>query len=241
MLGRGKLPLSMTRLSGSSQNRSVLIIATLIAAALIALALFAVRGGRTEAATDGPTANFTYANLPYAGQENAPVSVVVVEDFKCPACKSFEEGAAPTLRSKYVDTGKVKMYSLVYPFLSERLPEDDSKYAAQAARCVYNQGGNEAFGAYKDILFRAQGAESGVWATKSRLKELAGSLSIDQAQFATCLDTDATAAQVEADKREATAAGVTGTPTIFVNGQRVQVQSDYVADVSAAIDAALAE
>lgn len=234
----------MTRLSGNSQNRSVLIIGTLIAAALIALALFAVRGGRSTATTDGPTATFTYANLPYEGQESAPVSVVVVEDFKCPACKSFEEGAAPQLRSKYVDTGKIKMYSLVYPFIATevaRVPEDDSKYAAQAVRCAYNQGGNEAFKAYKEILFRAQGPENQVWAGKPRLKELASSLNIDQAQFATCLDGDATAEQVEADKREAVAAGVTGTPTIFVNGQRVQVQSDYVADVSKAIDAALAE
>lgn len=219
----------------------MLIIGTLIAAALIALALFAVRGGRGAPTTDGPTANFTYANLPYVGQENAPVSVVVVEDFKCPACKSFEETAAPELRSKYVDTGKVKMYSLIYPFLAERLPEDDSKYAAQAARCVYNQGGNAGFQAYKEILFRAQGAESGIWASKARLKELAGSLDIDQAQFATCLDTNATQAQAEADKQEAAAAGVTGTPTVFVDGQRVQVQSDYVKDISAAIDAALAD
>lgn len=230
----------MTRLSGNNQNRSVLIIGTLIAAALIALALFAVRG--KSAATVGDAQTFTYANLPYAGQADAPVNVVVVEDFKCPACKSFEETAAPELRNKYVGTGKVKMYSLVYPFISTevvKLPEDDSKYAAQAARCVYVQGKNDAFNTYKEILFRAQGPETEVFYTKSRLKDLAGSLDIDQTKFATCLDNDETAAQVEADKQEAVNAGVTGTPTVFVDGKRVNVQGDYVKDISAAIDEAL--
>ena len=227
----------MTRLSGNNQNRSVLIIGTLIAAALIALALFAVRG--KQAATTGEAQTFTYANLPYAGQASAPVNVVVVEDFKCPACKGFEETAAGELRSKYVGTGKVKMYSLIYPFLAERLPEDDSLYAAQAARCVYTQGKNDAFNTYKEILFRAQGPESEVWATKSRLKELAASLDIDQTKFAACLDNDETKAQAEADKQEAVKVGVSGTPAIFVNGKRVNVQNDYVKDVSAAIDEAL--
>ncbi|ANC72029.1 MULTISPECIES: DsbA family protein [Deinococcus] len=227
----------MTRLSGNNQNRSVLIIGTLVAAALIALALFAVRGKSTT--TTGEAQTFTYANLPYAGQANAPVNVLVVEDFKCPNCKSFEETVAPELRTKYVGTGKVKMYSLVYPFLADRLPEDDSKYAAQAARCVYAQGKNDAFNTYKEILFRAQGPETEVWATKSRLKELATSLDIDQAKFATCLDNDETAAQVETDKQEALKAGVGGTPTVFVNGKLVNVQSDYVKDISAAIDEAL--
>lgn len=227
----------MTRLSGNNQNRSVLIIGTLIAAALIALALFAVRG--KSAATVGDAQTFTYANLPYAGQADAPVNVVVVEDFKCPNCKNFEETAAGELRNKYVGTGKVKMYSLVYPFLSDRLPEDDSKYAAQAAHCVYAQGKNDAFNTYKEILFRAQGDETQVYFTKSHLKDLAGSLDIDQSKFATCLDTDETAAKVEADKQEAIKAGVTGTPTIFVNGKRVNIQNDYVKDISAAIDEAL--
>lgn len=229
----------MTRLSGNNQNRTMLIVGTLIAAALIGLALFAARGPR--AATTGEAQTFTYANLPYAGQANAPVNVVIVEDFKCPACKAFEDTAAAEIRNKYVGTGKIKMYTATYPFLAEvaKLTEDDSKYAAQAARCVYRQGKNDAFNTYKEILFRAQGPESEVWASKSRLKELASSLDIDQAAFATCLDNDETAAEVDAIEKEVNAAGVTGTPTIFVNGKRVVLEKDYVSEISAAIDAEL--
>ncbi|GAA0518962.1 DsbA family protein [Deinococcus depolymerans] len=227
----------------SNSNRTILVIGTLIAVALIALALVAVRG--KPAAGAGLNGNFNLTGQPFAGKADAPVSVVVVEDFKCPVCKTFEDTIAPELKTKYIDTGKAKLYSLVWPFLAEnaRLPTDDSKLAAQAAKCVYDQGGNDAFGSFKSILFRAQGDESTVWATKTRLKDLAGNVEgLDQGRFATCLDTDATAARVDADEKQVTDARVNHTPTVFVNGKEVlngSGQSSYLlADVSAAIDAA---
>ena len=232
----------MTRLSGDSSNRNVLLIGTLIAAALIALALFAVKN-KPASTTDGKVANFNLADIPFEGKADAPVTVVAVEDFKCPACKNFQDTAAPTLKTKYVDTGKVKWHTLVWPFISTQVannPEDDSKYAAMAAKCVYDQKGNEGFSTYKDILFRSQQSETIVWATKSYLKDLAGNVEgLDAAKFATCLDTDATAARVEADKKQVEAAGVNSTPTIFVNGKEVVIKTDSVKDISAAIDEAL--
>lgn len=237
----------MTRLSGDPANRSVLLIGTVIAAALIALALFYVKNqsGRNNTTTNA-VKNFNYASLPYSGQDNAKVNVLVVEDFKCPVCKHFEESIEPQLQTNYVDTGKVKQYSLVWPFLAEvvGVTPDDSKLAAQAARCVTEQLGNAGFMNIKAILFRAQGDERTAWATKDRLKELAGNVEgLDQTKFNTCLDTDATLSAVEADKKMAQDAGVTGTPSVFVNGKLVtdaQGQGSYqYEDVSKAIDEAL--
>lgn len=229
----------MTRLSGNNSNRNVLLIGTLIAAALIALALYAV--SKKPAKTDSTTVTFNLTDTPFAGKADAPVTVVAVEDFKCPACKGFQDTAAAELKTKYVDSGKVKWYTMIWPFISTQVarnPEDDSKYAAQAAKCMYDQKGNDGFNAYKDILFRAQQSESIVWATKAYLKELAGNIEgLDAAKFATCLDTDATAARVEAEKKQVEAAGVNSTPSIFVNGKKIEAAS--VADISAAIDAAL--
>lgn len=234
----------MTRLQGNNSNRTVLVVGTLIAVALIAVALLAVRGRPAPGA--GLNGNFNLSGVAYAGQERAPVNVVVIEDFKCPVCKQFEDTIAPELKSKYVDTGKVKLYTLIWPFLSapsRGLAQDDSKFAAQAARCVYDQQGNDGFNAFKSILFRAQGDETTVWATKTRLKELAGNVEgLDGAKFATCLDTDATAARVEADRKQVEDARVNHTPTVFVDGKEVlnaSGQSSYLlADISRAIDAA---
>lgn len=225
----------MTRLQGNNQNRTVLVIGTLIAAALIALALFAVRG--QPAAGDAVT--FDLEGQPVLGQQGAPVTVVVFEDFKCPNCERFEEESLPQIREQYLDTGKARLISLNFPFLSEnaRLPQNDSKFAAQAVECAYLQGGSEAYERLKQIIFRAQGPESEVWATKSRLKDLAGSVEgVDPARFATCLDNDETAAAVDADEQQAIRARATGTPAIYVNGRAV---ASYDAGaVGAAIDAA---
>ena len=219
--------------ANSNPNRMFLVIGTLIAAVLIGLAEFAVQGKPAAG-----TATFDLKGVPFAGQESAPVDVVVVEDFKCPVCQNFEATVSPELKTKYVDTGKIKQYSLLWPFLAEGrgLPTDDSKLAAQAALCVYDQGGNDAFNAFKPILFRAQGDENTVWATKSRLKELAGNLeTLEQSKFAECLDSDATAARVDAMEAQVVKARVTGTPTVFVNGKQVNATA---ADIGAAIDAA---
>ncbi|MBB5233025.1 thioredoxin domain-containing protein [Deinococcus budaensis] len=224
----------MTRLQGNNQNRTVLVIGTLIAAVLIALALLAVRG-RPAAGT----VSFDLEGQPVLGQADAPVTVVVFEDFKCPNCKRFEEESLPQIREQYLDTGKAKLVSMNFPFLAEnfRLPVDDSKFAAQAAECAYLQGGSAAYEQLKQLIFRAQGPESEVWATKARLKDLAQNVEgLDQAQFATCLDTDQTAAAVDADERQAINARATGTPAIYVNGQ--PVASYDARAVGAAIDAA---
>lgn len=231
----------MTRLQGTNPNRTLLVIGTLLAVVLIALALVAVRGKPAPGA--GLSGNFNLEGVPFTGKADAPVSVVVVEDFKCPVCKTFEDTIAPQLTSQYIDTGKARMYSVIWPFLAEnaKLPTDDSKLAAQAARCAYDQGGNETFAGYKSILFRGQGNESTVWATKSRLKELAGNVEgLDSAKFATCLDTDATAAYVDTQEKMVSDARVNHTPTVFVNGKEVmnaQGQSSYLlADVGKAIE-----
>ncbi|MDO4264831.1 MAG: thioredoxin domain-containing protein, partial [Deinococcus sp.] len=142
----------MTKLQGNKSNNTALIMGTLIAVALIALALFAGRGQNSAAQANTASgaavkANFDLTNKPMVGQETAPVEMIVVEDFKCPACKQFEATVFPKVENEYVSTGKVKVYSVAWPFLAElqRLEEDDSKYAAQAGECAYDNGGAEAF------------------------------------------------------------------------------------------------
>ncbi|CAM3371571.1 thioredoxin domain-containing protein [Deinococcus saxicola] len=233
----------MTRLQGNNPNRIILVVGTLIAVVLIALALFAVRD--KPAAGAGLSGDFKLDGVPFIGQADAPVSIVTIEDFKCPVCKQFTENIEPELKTKYVDTGKAKIYTLIWPFLAQnaRLPTDDSKLAGQAALCVFDDGGNAAFESFKNIVFRGQGEESTVWATKTRLKELASNVEgIDQTKFAGCLDTDATAARVDAMEKQAVDAGVNSTPTIFVNGKQVLAASGQGSyspdDIGKAVDAA---
>ncbi|MFC4453248.1 DsbA family protein [Deinococcus sonorensis] len=210
------------------QNRTVLVIGTLIAAVLIALAVLALRPGGAPSGTK----TFDLDGQPFLGQASAPVTLVVFEDYKCPNCKNFEDNTMPTLQSKYLDTGKIKLYRINFPFIGP-----DSTTAAEAAECAYDQKGNDGYNQLSTLIFRAQGEETEQWATKDRLVTLAGYVDgLDADKLRSCLDSEATKDRVAADTAQANKAGVTGTPSVFVNGVLV---SNYSADsVSAAIDKA---
>ena len=224
----------MTRLKGDSNNRTFLIIGTLIAVLLIAVTVWAVQRGQTSGTAASQT--FDLTGQPFIGQADAPVTLVAFEDFKCPVCKQFEETVYPQLKAKYLDTGKAKLYKITYPFLADSLPVNDSVLAGEAAECAYDQTGNAGYEGMSTILFRAQGDETTVWATKDKLVELSGSVDgIDPAKLRQCLDAETTKARVEADKQQALKAGVRGTPSVFVNGTQVNATLD---DLSKAIDAA---
>lgn len=228
----------MTRLNGSnSNNRIFLVVGTLVALLLIGVTVWAVQRGQNATPTSAGTKTFNLTGQPFIGKESAPVTMVAFEDFKCPNCKNFEETIFPEIQSKYIDTGKAKLYKINFPFLGERVAINDSVLAAEAAECAYDQTGNAGYFGMSTLIFRAQGDETQVWATKAKLEELAGSVDgLDLAKFKTCLDTDATKARVEADKKQATDAGVNATPSIFVNG--VLATDFSAATIGKAIDAA---
>lgn len=227
-----KAPLKKKRTSSGAG----LIIGTLIALALIAaVALFL----RPKTEESGAVYPFDLSGLPVLGQADAPATLVVVEDFKCPACRSFEESVMPQLVSQYVDSGKLKVASLTWPFLARarNLPVDDSLLAAEAAECVYDQQGSAGYYDFKKVLFGNQEDESAVWASKDKLKALAGGLNqLDQTKFAACLNGDVTRARVQDNQKQITAAGVQSTPSVFVNG--LAVRPSFQA-ISAAIDSAV--
>lgn len=218
----------MTRLNAKSSNRNILLIGTLVAVVLIALAVFAVRPGGSAT-----TKTFDLSGQPLLGQAAAKVTMVVFEDFKCPNCKKFEDTTMPTVRSKYIDSGKVKLYSINFPFIGP-----DSTTAAEAAECVYLQKSDAGYNQFATYLFRAQGDEKTQWATASKMEDVASNIEgLDAGKFKSCVESAATKAQVDADTAQANKAGVSGTPSVFVNGV---LAPDYsVATVSEAIDKAL--
>ena len=223
----------MTRLRGNQSNRAVLVIGTVVAVLLIVAVVLFTRSSSGSAATGGGP-GFDLKGQPLLGQASAPITLVVFEDFKCPNCKNFEQNTLPTIQSKYIGTGKAKLYTLNFPFIGP-----DSTTAAEAAECAYEQKGNDGYYKYATLLFRAQGDEQTQWASKDKLNELAGYVDgLDAAKFRSCLDSEATKAQVDADRAQAQKAGVNATPSVFVNGV---LTADYsVGTVSAAIDKAAA-
>ncbi len=176
---------------------------------------------------EGTAAEFKLDAQPVLGEPDAPVVIVEFADFKCPACKAFHDRVFYKLKEDYIDTGKVRFFFMDFP-----IPlGDDSYTAAVAGECLYRQS-NAAFWAYYNAMFKYQGDERETWVTLSKLQQIVRDyveplVEIDEAAFEQCVKENRYRSVVDEDKRQGLAAGVRGTPTIFINGKKVQRWSPY--------------
>jgi protein-disulfide isomerase len=161
------------------------------------------------------------------GRADAPVTVVEYASFVCPHCAAWHKDVFPAFKARYIDTGKVK---LVYRTLPTD-PENLAMTAAGVARCSRP----DRFYAVVDSFFDGQPAlyaGSHTWFTDA---VTVGGRTEDEIKA--CFADPATSAQINAEIQGATAAGVEGTPTFFVNGRKMADPS--LASLGAAIDAAV--
>lgn len=172
------------------------------------------------------------------GNPNAKVKILAFEDFQCTSCKVYvDETEKQFLTSKYITSGEVYYEFMQFPFIDANSVTKESHQSANASMCALEQG---KFWEYHDILFANQGAENGGSFNNKRLVAFAQSLGLDMTQFNQCFNSDKYSAEIEADYQQGVSMGVTGTPTIFVNGK--QVAPGFVptyAELTAAVDAAL--
>ncbi len=154
-----------------------------------------------------PRVEIDTAGGPAKGPEDAAVTVVEFSDFQCPACRRLQDDFKK-LKEAYSD--RVRFVFRQYPLTSIH---PQAFKAAEAALCAADQG---RFWDMHDALFEHQ-RELGV----DQLKTRADELGLDGKAFSQCLDDSSHADQVRSDMRAGQIAGVTGTPTTFVNGRRV--------------------
>lgn len=213
-----------------------------LAVVVLLVGLYVVQsrtGGGLGAGSSGP-ASFSLEDEPRLGEPDAPVTVVEFIDFKCPACKQFHDLVFDRFKEDFIDTGKVKLYVMHFP-----IPlGPDSYTAAVAGECLYRQR-PAAFWPYYDAMFRYQGDERERWVTLERLRQVVRDyvkplVDVDEEAFLQCVREDRYRREVDQDKREALAAGVRGTPTLFVDGQMVRRWYPY-SSFKAALERALQE
>lgn len=168
-----------------------------------------------------------FAGLVY-GNPSAAVTVTEYLDFQCPACVRAGLNVMSEIEDRYIESGQAKLEIKPIAILG-----NESVAATEAAYCAADQ---DSFFAYHDILFANQGAENDGGFNDNRLKEFAARVGLDTAAFDNCLDSGQYESSVKADTEAAKALGVSGTPTIFVNGQRVNTSID---EISGAIQAGL--
>jgi len=165
---------------------------------------------------------------PFLGDADAPVTVVEYSDYQCSFCRKFWAETLPQLKEGYIATGKVTFVFKDFPLKSH--PE--AQPAALAAACAQEQG---KFWEYHDKLFENQAALD-----DASLKQYAKDLGLNTATFNSCLDSGKNAAEVQKDFADGQKYGVSGTPSFFVNGQRI-VGAQPFASFKTLIDAELAK
>ncbi|WP_028933102.1 DsbA family protein [Pseudonocardia spinosispora] len=217
-------------------NRRVVWLGAGIALVIVVvLAVISVVSGQRTETPDNPRAEAAHrvSGDPLAlGSPDAPVTVVEWADFQCPFCALFAHDTAPMLIDQYVRTGKVRLEWRDFAFLG---PE--SRAAAAAARAAGRQG---KFWEYHDVLYAQQKSENSGALTSAYLTGIAGQLGLDQRRFAADMADPAIAKQVAADQAEGGRLGVTGTPTVIINGDLMS-GAQPLADYRQAIDAAYAK
>ena len=166
-----------------------------------------------------------------------PVKVVLYIDFICPVCKNFEAQYNPTL-TKLRNEGKITVEYRPLGFLDSRSSTNYSSRAANAAACVVNES-PEKYAEFVDALFAKQPAEGSAGLSDNELKKMAtdtGAKSIDK-----CVDDKTYRPYVKYTTQEAAAIGVTGTPTVFVEGKQwgkgASAQTPFEQFLQAAVDA----
>lgn len=220
------------------QQRVLIIIMVVAGALLIAAALIIPTLSPVEDVVQiTPQAFSAPVNSNAIGNPDAPVKVDVWEDFQCPACAGYSENVEKLIIQNYVETGKVYYTFHHFPFIDDKSATKESDQAANASMCAGEQG---RFWDYKDMLFANwDGENQGAFSDK-RLIAFADALGLKMSDFKTCFDENRYREQIDQDYADGAAIGVSGTPSIFVNGQ--QVTPGYIPsyeELSQVIEAAL--
>jgi protein-disulfide isomerase len=144
------------------------------------------------------------------GSADAPITLTEYSSMTCPHCAAFGQNVFPMLRSKYIDTGKVR-------FVFREFPLDIKAAAASIlARCIGNGDPEKYLGAV-EILFKLQ--DRLIAQTRDTLLYVGRQHGMSVQDVATCEQDQAQFDRLTADQQYAVQElKVTSTPTFFLNG-----------------------
>lgn len=214
--------------SGMSTNLKFTIgVVVAVLAVVVGAVIFASNSGT---GATGEPANLVRAES-HRLDTAADGKVTVVEflDFECPACGAAYPGVE-RLRAEYA--GKITYVVRHFPL--EMHP--NAQAASLAAQAAGNQG---KFAQMYQKLYDNQQTWGNQPNQAPTFEGYAQELGLDMTRFRADLAAPETAQAVETDRQDGIAAGVTGTPTFFINGKQFEETPTYD-NLKAAIDAALA-
>jgi protein-disulfide isomerase len=161
------------------------------------------------------------STAPSMGPDDAEIELVVFSDFQCPYCVRFAK-PAKELQKHYGD--RARLVFMQFPLPSHR----EAHVAAEAALAAHAQG---KFWEMHDLLF-----ENRQSLLRANLDKFADQLGLDLPQFQREMNQELYKKIIQKQMESGKAAGVTGTPTLVVNGYKYQGASKDPKELAAVID-----
>ena len=163
------------------------------------------------------------------GGENAAVTLVEYSDFQCPACGAFQ----PVLNEVLAQYGdKIRFEYKHFPLVQIH------PFAEPAARAAEAAGQQGKFFEYADMLFAKQAEWSKASNPTGFFTRYATELGLDMDLFAKHQKSSVLSDNVRAQMAEARGLGLTGTPSFYLNGVKMEnaTYEDFKAQIEAAVN-----
>jgi protein-disulfide isomerase len=188
-------------------------------AALSAIALAGCGAADTSQAQDGTPGSSDLALTDIAlGDDAAPITVVEYASWTCPACLQFHTDVIPMLKADYVETGKVKFIFREFPTPPANVSVAGFALARCAGKDQYYNVIDDLFDAQTNILNLARSGGD----IEGALRNLASSYGIQGDGFTECLGNRDVTYAISESVMKGDSQGVNSTPTVFLNGQKLQ-------------------
>jgi protein-disulfide isomerase len=152
------------------------------------------------------------------GPAKAPVTVVEYASMTCSHCAAFEQNVFPMLRSKYIDTGKVRFVFRAFPL------DVVAAEASMLARCAANNDAEKFF----SVVDRVKQQDQLIAQPLETLHLIGKQSGMNEQAVDTCETGQALLDKIAADQKFAhEVLKVDATPTLFINGEMIKGAASF--------------
>lgn len=186
---------------------------------LIAGVVLALIVSATQNQLGAPVADARLELDPYLGAEDAPVTIIEYAAYGCRACQEWHNaGIVDDMLREFA--GQVKFIYRDMPIITPAY----SMMAAELAQCALDQG-MEQFWTVHNIIFER--GDIGRSSTNTFIT-MAAREGVDPDLLRECTESGTHRRTVQYDEQRGNQLGIRGTPTWFINGQRIYNASPQV-------------
>ena len=221
----------------AEQKRRMVIIGSVVAVLIVIVGVSAAVFAMQDSSGEEVTADGTPAGVEgygvVVGDASAPTTITIYEDLQCPICQAFEQATGEQVNAA-VEAGDVKLDYRMVSFLDGASDNEYSSRAMNALLATLDTAGVDAFKSLHDELFANQPAEGTAGPEDDELIDAAVDAGATESEIRPLIEDKAFEQWIKNATDQMSKDGVSGTPTVEIDGERQE------GSVQESIDAVLA-